>query len=134
MTDAATATLVLRATEETRAAYPYDFCVAIRFSLAGATLRLDVDVENTGSVPLPFAFGLHPYFLVPDADKAAARIATRATRAFDNVEKKTVPFHGFDLTAKEVDLHLVDHGSTESSLAWGDGARVAIRASSELTR
>jgi len=134
VTDAARATLVLRATEATRAAYPYDFCVAITFSLAGATLRLDVDVENTGAEPLPFAFGLHPYFLVPDADKAAARIATRATRAFDNVEKKTVPFHGFDLTAEEVDLHLVDHGSTASELAWGDGARVAIRASSELTR
>ncbi len=133
-TDAARATLVLRATDATRAAYPYDFAMAITFSLAGATLRLDVDVENTGAEPLPFAFGLHPYFLVPDAGKAAARIATRATRAFDNVEKKTVPFHGFDLTAKEVDLHLVDHGSTESELAWGDGARVAIRASSELTR
>ena len=134
VTDAPRATLVLRATEATRAVYPYDFVVAITFSLVGPCLRLDVDVENTGAEPLPFAFGLHPYFLVPDADKAHARIATHATRAFDNVEKKTVPFHGFDLTAKEVDLHLVDHGSTESELAWGDGARLAIRGSAELTR
>jgi galactose mutarotase-like enzyme len=134
VTDAARATLVLRSTEATRAAYPYDFLLAITFSLARTTLRLDVDVENTGGEPLPFAFGLHPYFLVPDADKARVRIATQATRAFDNVEKKTVPFHGFDLTAKEVDLHLVDHGSTESELAWGDGARLALRGSAELTR
>ena len=134
VTDAPRATLVLRSTEATRAAYPYDFLLAITFSLVGASLRLDVDVENPGSVPLPFAFGLHPYFLVPDADKARARIATHATRAFDNVEKKTVPFHGFDLTAKEVDLHLLDHGSSDSELAWGDGARLAIRASPELTR
>jgi len=134
VTDAPRATLVLRATEATRAAYPFDFLLAITFSLVGASLRLDVDVENPGSVPLPFAFGLHPYFLVPDADKARARIATHATRAFDNVEKKTVPFHGFDLTAKEVDLHLLDHGSSDSELAWGDGARLAIRASPELTR
>jgi len=134
VTDAPRATLVLRSTEATRAAYPYDFLLAITFSLVGASLRLDVDVENPGTVPLPFAFGLHPYFLVPDAGKARARIATHATRAFDNVEKKTVPFHGFDLTAKEVDLHLLDHGSSDSELAWGDGARLAIRASPELTR
>jgi len=134
VTGAPRATLALRATEATRAAYPYDFLLAITFSLVGASLRLDVDVENSGTVPLPFAFGLHPYFLVPDADKARARIATHATRAFDNVDKKTVPFHGFDLTAKEVDLHLLDHGSSDSELAWGDGARLAIRASPELTR
>ncbi|HEY3821447.1 MAG TPA: galactose mutarotase [Polyangiaceae bacterium] len=134
VTDAPSATLVLRATDATRAQFPYDFLLAITFRLSGATLRLDVDVENTGREPLPFAFGLHPYFLVPDADKAAARIATRATRAFDNVTKNDVPFHGFDLTAKEVDLHLVDHGSTDSELTWPDGARLALRASPELTR
>ncbi len=134
VTDAPRATLVLRSTEATRAAYPYDFVVAITFSLLGPSLRLDVDVENTGTEPLPFAFGLHPYFLVRDADKASTRIATNATRAFDNVAKQEVPFRGFDLTAKEVDLHLIDHGSTESELAWGDGARLAIRASPDLTR
>jgi galactose mutarotase-like enzyme len=134
VTDAPRATLVLRSNDATRAAYPYDFLVAITFSLLGASLRLDVDVENPGGEPLPFAFGLHPYFLVADAGKARARIATKATRAYDNVEKKTVPFHGFDLTAKEVDLHLVDHGSTASELAWGDGSRLAIRGSAELTR
>ena len=128
------ATLVLGATDATRAAFPYDFALAITYSLTGASLRLDADVENTGSETLPFGFGLHPYFLVPDSEKGRARIATRATRAFDNVEKKTVPFGGFDLTAREVDLHLVDHGSSESELSWGDGARLAIRASPELTR
>jgi galactose mutarotase-like enzyme len=132
--DAARATLVLRATEATRAMFPYDFLATLTFSLAGARLRLDFDVESTGREPLPFAFGLHPYFLVADAAKGRARIATKATRAFDNVEKKTVPFHGFDLTAKEVDLHLVDHGSSESELAWGDGARLAIRGSPEMSR
>src|ERR1700722_5901008 len=133
-TDTAHATLAVHSIDVTRAAYPYDFVLAMTFSLVGATLRLDVDVENTGRAVMPFAFGLHPYFLVPDADKAHARIATHATRAFDNVAKKTVPFRGFDLTAKEVDLHLLDHGSTESELAWGDGARLGIRASPELTR
>jgi galactose mutarotase-like enzyme len=133
-TDAARATLVLRSDEATRAAFPFDFLLAITFSLAGARLRLDVAVENTGDGVLPFAFGLHPYFHVAGADKARATIATRATRAYDNVTKQVVPFRGFDLTAREVDMHLIDHGSSQSELAWGDGARMALRASPELTR
>jgi galactose mutarotase-like enzyme len=44
-----------------------------------------------------------------------------------------VPFKGFDLTAAEVDLHLLDHGSTEGSLVTGDLA-VALRGSAEFTR
>ena len=48
--------------------------------------------------------------------------------------KEIVPFRGFDLTAKEVDLHLLDHGSTESTLTLGDGSRLVIRASPEHTR
>jgi galactose mutarotase-like enzyme len=133
-TDAARATLVLRSDDATRAAFPFDFLLAITFSLSGTRLRLDVEVENTGDGVLPFAFGLHPYFHVAGADKARAKIATRATRAYDNVTKQVVPFHGFDLTAREVDMHLIDHGSSQSELAWGDGARMALRASPELTR
>jgi galactose mutarotase-like enzyme len=132
--DAARATLAIEATDDTLRAFPWDFRLAITYSLRGRTLRLDVEATNPGAAPLPFAFGIHPYFLVRDADKARARIATKATLAFDNVTKSEVPFHGFDLTAKEVDLHLIDHGSTASELAWGDGARLAIRGSKELGR
>jgi len=130
--DAAQAALGITSTDATRAMYPWDFRLAVTYTLRGPRLRLEATVQNTGTEPLPFAFGIHPYFLVHD--KAGAAIATKATRAFDNVTKTTVPFHGFDLTAKEVDLHLVDHGSTDSALTWGDGARLAIRASPELRR
>jgi galactose mutarotase-like enzyme len=140
-TDAARAVLSLRSSTATLAAYPWDFRAVLAYSLRGARLRIDVTVENTGRDAMPFAFGLHPYFHVQDkgnkgdkGDKAGARIETRATRAFDNVTKTVVPFSGFDLTAKEVDLHLLDHGSTESALTWANGARVAIRGSRELTR
>ncbi len=125
-------TLTLAANEKTRAAFPWDFRLALSFSLARTTLRLALRVENTGHQPMPFAFGIHPYFRVED--KAAARIATGATRAFDNVRKEVVPFRGFDLTAKELDLHLLDHGSTESALTLGDGRRIVVRGSDEFTR
>ncbi len=112
--------------------YPWDFQVTLGVALRGASLRLDVSVQNTGNSPMPFGFGIHPYFFV--SDKAGARIATRATRAFDNVSKTIVPFRGFDLTAKEVDMHLLDHGSSESALDWADGGHLNLRASPEHTR
>jgi galactose mutarotase-like enzyme len=130
--DAARATLELQSSDATRAMYPWSFQLALTFAVRGTSLRMDVSVANTGDEPMPFAFGIHPYFVV--ADKAGARIATRATRAFDNVTKTTGPFHGFDLTAKAVDLHLLDHGSSESALDWADGAHLDIRASSEFAR
>lgn len=133
--DDARATFAIESTDATRAMYPWDFRLAVTYALRGSRLRLEVTVDNTSKDPMPFAFGIHPYFLVHD--KARASIATRATRAFDNVTKKVVPFHGFDLTAPEVDMHLLDHGSTDSALSWGDGgdgARLAIRASPEFGR
>jgi galactose mutarotase-like enzyme len=130
--DAARATLELSSDDATRAMYPWSFRLALTFALRGGSLRMDVSVDNTGDEPMPFAFGIHPYFVV--ADKAGACIATRATRAFDNVTKATRPFHGFDLTAKEVDLHLLDHGSSDSALDWADGAHLDIRASPEFGR
>jgi galactose mutarotase-like enzyme len=130
--DSAQATLVLVANDATRAVFPWDFRLSITFSLVAARLRLDVRVENGSSRAMPFAFGVHPYFQV--ANKARAQIATKATRAFDNVAKKVVAIDGFDLTAPELDLHLLDHEGTESALSFGDGSRVAIRCSTEMTR
>ena len=128
--------LALTSDDATRAVYPFDFAVELTLTLAGTTLRLDHVVENRGKDPMPFAFGFHPYFLVHD--KARARIATAATRAFDNVTKTEVPFTGFegrfDLTGDEVDVHLHDHGSTTSRLTLEDGASIAIEASPEYTR
>lgn len=56
-------------TPEERAGYPWPFRLQVRWGVrAGGVLRADVQLENRGSVPLPFGFGLHPYLLVrPDA-------------------------------------------------------------------
>jgi galactose mutarotase-like enzyme len=130
--DAARATLETKATDATLAMYPYPFELKLVVSLRARSLRLDVAVHNTGKDPIPFGFGTHPYFLV--TDKAAVRIPTKASRAFDNVSKTVVPFRGFDLTAKEVDLHLLDHGDSAGAIEWPDGARLDLRASPEHTR
>jgi galactose mutarotase-like enzyme len=117
-------TLELTSDDATRAQYPWDFATRIRYALAGTTLTVETRVENTGkgdtAVPMPFALGFHPYFHVPDADKARARIPTTATRAYDNVTKTVIDVKGpIDLTVKEVDLHLFDHGGPSATLDRG---------------
>jgi galactose mutarotase-like enzyme len=130
--DGAWATLVLRATEATRAQYPWDFRASYTYRLRGSALAIEMRIENLGVSPMPFGVGFHPYFAVRDADKPAVRIPTRATRAFDNRAKREVPFQGFDLTADEVDLHLLDHGAPEASLSVGD-LSIVLTGSPELT-
>jgi galactose mutarotase-like enzyme len=126
------ATLTLSSNETTRAAYPWDFTARLGYTVTPNALRINIAVKNTSDTPMPFAFGLHPYFLV--RDKTKARIPTEATRAFDNIAKTVVPFLGFDFTADEVDLHLIDHGSTRGILDLGDGTHIAIDTSPEFVR
>lgn len=130
--DAPAVVLGLSSSDETLAQYPFDFALSFTFSLRGRCLRIDQRVENQSAEPMPFGLGFHPYFLV--RDKAAARVETRATRAFDNVTKTEKPFAGFDFSAGEVDLHLVDHGSAASALDLGDGARIEVRGTEEFWR
>ena len=113
-------TLELASDDATRAQFPWDFRARLRYALAGTTLSVETRVENTGSAPMPFSLGFHPYFHVADADKARARIATLATRAYDNVTKKDIDVRGpIDLTVKELDLHLFDHQGNSATLERG---------------
>jgi galactose mutarotase-like enzyme len=128
-------TLRLDANEATRAAYPWDFRATYRYSLSGATLRIDQRFENHGSAPMPFGAGFHPYFEVAQADKARTRIPTKATRAWDNAKRSEVALAGpIDLTTAEVDLHLIDHGESAMKLELADGHRIEVRASDAFTR
>src|SRR5207244_935719 len=46
-----------------------------------------------------------------------------------------VPLAGpIDLTAAEVDLHLIDHGQSHAALTLADGRRVEVRGSPEYRR
>ncbi len=132
----ATATLRLTSTDATRAMYPWDFVAEYTYTLTRDVLRIDQRFENASAAtaprPMPFGAGFHPYFLVRDAEKARARIGTTATRAFDNVTKKDVALAGIDLTAKEVDLHLHDHGALPCTLTL-PGRAITVRGSAEFS-
>lgn len=129
---AASATLRLAASDATISEYPWDFHLDYTYSLKGPAITIEQRIQNAGHVPMPFAAGLHPYFQVPDGAKGGVRIDTPATRAFDNVGKHDIEFAGFDLTAKEVDIHLLDHASPTATMSW-EGKTVKIDCSPEMT-
>ncbi len=133
--------VALVSSDATRAQYPWDFFAEMSFLVRGPILRIEqrVTAGLTNPSTMPFGFGFHPYFLVPDEEKRPTTIETNAKRAFDNVTKSEVALHGIDLTQKEVDLHLLDHGCSQSELAWprpsgGGQTRVRVRASDEYQR
>ena len=128
---AAEITLSLDSSPLTLSQFPWAFHAELSFALEGFELRITARVRNESDAPLPFALGYHPYFLAQD--KRQVRINTRATRAFDNVVKSTLPFTGFDLSRQEVDLHLLDHGSSASALHLGDGTSISLTGSPEFT-
>jgi galactose mutarotase-like enzyme len=131
-------TLTLESNEDTLAQYPWDFTVEQTITLRATSLRLQHTVSNRGTSAMPFGFGFHPYFHVPDHAKRETQITTLATRAFDNVSKRAIelpslaPSGKIDLSQKEVDLHLFDHGSSRSELRSPLGT-VQLSASPEYT-
>lgn len=133
-TGAASATLRLASSDETRAAYPWDFTADYTYVLRGAVLRIEQRFSNTGKAPMPFGAGFHPYFRVAQAEKASARVLTGATRAFDNRSKQRGPLAGIDLAGAEVDLHLEDHGALPCGLRLPSGRTVELRGSPEYAQ
>jgi galactose mutarotase-like enzyme len=126
--------LELVSDEATRAVFPWDFAATLRYALEGAKLTVATTIANRDAGPMPLALGFHPYFFVPDGEKSRARVPTHATRAWDNVSKKTIDVRTpIDLTAKEVDLHLVDHGATRAVLERGADS-VVLTGDPELGR
>jgi galactose mutarotase-like enzyme len=126
------ATLGFDATPETLQSFPWRFAARLTYTVAPNSLCIDFQIENADDSAMPFAFGLHPYFVV--TDKAKARVPTLATHAFNNVTKQVEPFTEFDFTQDEVDLHLLDHGSRRARLEIDDGSAVIIDASAEFVR
>jgi galactose mutarotase-like enzyme len=100
----------LTSSEMTRAHYPFDFRLVVTYVLAEGRLTIGQSYTNTGDGEMPLQPGLHPYFLVPDAGKARARVITEAASGLDNRTGAVTTLRGpIDLTAEQVDLHLYDH-------------------------
>ncbi|MEO8374975.1 MAG: aldose 1-epimerase family protein [Sphingomonas bacterium] len=63
--EAARAVFRLTDNEETQAVYPFAFALYVSFTIEGATLSIDIRIENRGDVVMPTSFGFHPAFAWP---------------------------------------------------------------------
>ncbi|HEV8549907.1 MAG TPA: galactose mutarotase [Polyangiaceae bacterium] len=124
-------TLALASSAATLASYPWQFRFELTFQLEGPRLCIGSRVENRSARPLPCAVGYHPYFLV--TDKSDVTIDIEGTRVFDNVTKRYAAFDGFDWSAPEVDVHVLDNSRPAAALDFGDGTRLALRGSADFT-
>lgn len=60
--------LCLKANEETKKQYPFDFLLTVKYTLSGDKITFSATVENTGDEELPYSFGWHPGFNLPCED------------------------------------------------------------------
>ena len=60
--------LELSDTPETLQAYPFEFLLSMEVRLAADALEIDTTVNNRSGAPMPFSFGLHPYFNLSSLD------------------------------------------------------------------
>lgn len=58
--DTASCTWRLESSEVTWRQYPFDFRLDVNYRIEDATLRMEAEVANTGSVVMPASFGFHP--------------------------------------------------------------------------
>lgn len=56
---------------DTKKQYPFDFHYEIQYTLDKKTVRIQYIIENTGMVDMPFSFGLHPAFRLPQKENEA---------------------------------------------------------------
>ncbi len=78
----------LAANERTRAMYPFDFVLRIRYELEGASLAIVYEVENRDTRVLPFSIGGHPGFtcpLLPDEAFSDYELAFDSTERLSDV-------------------------------------------------
>lgn len=135
-------TLLLRDTDETRAAYPFAFDLAVLYAVEEATLTCVVRVTNTGDGPLPMSFGFHPAFAWPlpyGRPRDAHRVwfkrdeATSVVRLADGLfaGERASPLEGRELALSDAlfaDDALIWSPVASQSVAYGaqDGPRLRI--------
>lgn len=73
--------LVLNANEQTLSQYPFRFRVTLTFRMDGNALTVSQRYENLDTVPLPYNYGFHPYFLTEKPENI--HVETTADTFFD---------------------------------------------------
>ena len=120
------AVLVLSDSTETRALYPHPFQYTLTYIAQERGLRIEQQVTNLGSDPMPLQYGFHPYFLAEN--KAALQFGLPVSNYTDNKSDDAGEFEGFDFEREEIDWAF-PHPSARSA-SFHDPSRdisVAVR-------
>jgi galactose mutarotase-like enzyme len=81
LADGAGVRMSVEDTPQTRAVFPHRFALELEYLLEPQALSILARVSNRGEAELPFSFGLHPYFAVPDP--GAVRLSGLPDEAVD---------------------------------------------------
>ena len=76
--------LSLASTPETLAGYPFRFRLEMECRALAQALEIRTTIENQSAQPMPFSFGLHPYFSVSDLTRA--RLTGLPDRCLNHLE------------------------------------------------
>lgn len=71
---------------ETLSLWPADYRVRVTYRLFEKVLRVEIDVDNPDTKPLPFGIGFHPYFLLAPFGAAQAIVAARAAKLWELID------------------------------------------------
>lgn len=138
-----TITFTYESSEATKQQYPFDFKYSITYRLENNTVQIAYRIENTGDVLMPFSFGLHPAFIVPQNDKE--RFEEYSIKfekeeeanqiVFDSnpqIPAKVEPVHlnTWQLDRNEIKKYATivykDYSSTFVILKWKDEPRIKV--------
>lgn len=128
---------------ETKKQYPFDFKYSITYRLETNKVLIEYRIENTGREAMPFSFGLHPAFIVPQNDKESFE---EYSIEFENEEDASqivfdsdihvpariepVHLHTWKLDRKEIEKYATivykDYSSTFVVLKWKNEPRIKV--------
>ncbi|MFK8182078.1 MAG: aldose epimerase [Phormidesmis sp.] len=99
--------LQLTSTPETLAKYPFEFELQYTYRLQGHRVIIEQGVTNRSEQPMPFAAGLHPYFLCDSQQDAKSKFVLdfAANQYNDNIDKTDKVYDTpLDWNVPEIDI------------------------------
>jgi len=139
-------TLVLRATPQTLAMYPFNFCVELTYKVVPKLFICEQRYTNIGEKPMPYYAGFHPYFLTPRIGEGKEKVAInfKAKRHFKCNEKLTdiigeqpllaMPAFAADANINEQLSELAEDSSIQLSYPDGFVVNISIEETPQTPR
>ena len=105
--------LLLESGPETKRQYPFDFRVTLTYRLEFSQLHIGLRIENTGTEPMPYNYGFHPYFLTDRPE--AVEVEARAEAKVDFSSGNMLPF-GHDVVKLRIPQGAPEAGAALAGL------------------